>query len=1220
MFFLKKNLRYFLITFSFANILSLSKDSLKLLDPVSVLVGTAEDLLVSTNVYDQRKANLQKIKSLLETSIIQEEEDDIKKINSIKANLSGKAERFKGSINFEKMNQLLKEINYLVDEKKNQWNVRKDEYRTYLDFWEKNSWFTNEHDATNFVEDFGSRIKFSIEDLNIIEKQISTLTLEKESLIKRNAALVIQISEDEALLESLKKDESYESKKRSSRQNDPLATELAPINEEDGEGLVHSMERTLKTLRIGLLDLKITTASLIINLLNSQTDRIKVRLKELVEQGLRKVKANLSVSLSNVEIEEQVFNHNKKDIGDKITTINNELASVKKDEDTLRQKISDLKLKIKANKHHLSTNTDIDRDALRSELIRDEIAVLKLSQEQEFISAKNTALQVKKKEFNLDLDEKKYNLLRVKACYFACSGNQSGLLDLLNELKDSLFKKYEGISINSASVDDFLTTTSEAKKAEIKENRARIAKMKQGLLLHYKNIAKQAEDALQETEAVLDESIRKYNESQRLIWSFEKRKKNLSEKFESLKKDVNDMIIHQNRYSRSPKAITLDDLDTAVSDFSIFFGKIFWSSKENLNPIRIFKNLVAMNPSTLFGFLMFLLVFLLFALICIAVLKKAIVFFNHAIETNASRLDNKYYFLMLIFITLIYEKFFFVFSWIFLSLALYFNLTIFDFSLYSIGSFYISMFYLFSIFPMWNLVFNLIEIFRAFNQRVNFFFFSEKYVTKNTTLLGTMLYVTLTILSLWLSISNYSPYFNQSILGKIFMAGASLLSIFIFFSFFNKEDILAIIPKYGYITWLIKKGVDTFYYPGLAFFILIFTVINPYVGYVNLGWFLIFAVPASTTVLIGAYNLQLYVKEHMQKFFIVDGDIEGEYIEKFENARIIYGCFVVLSFFFLLISTYALVSRIWFEDYNLMLLWNNINERWVLKLSDKVIGLVQIVNFLAFFFSSFFVSTLIDKLVLKSIFDIFKVDAGLENTISKIFQYTALIISLMLSFIAINLEEFVKYIFLVVAAGILFGMREQIVDIFAGILILLERQIEVGHFVEFEGTRGTIHKISVRSTTIRTMRNFFVSIPNRLLISKPITNWGAGRVAVGMEFNIRVAYGNSPEAICAIIKQIFSENQSVLKVPAVVVRLDEFSEFGMVFMARGFLSARKVREQWDIAAEIRAEIIKVFNTNGIMLAYPHMVVHMAGKEQQSLSTNQSGGDAINIKLNEQVSN
>ena len=118
-------------------------------------------------------------------------------------------------------------------------------------------------------------------------------------------------------------------------------------------------------------------------------------------------------------------------------------------------------------------------------------------------------------------------------------------------------------------------------------------------------------------------------------------------------------------------------------------------------------------------------------------------------------------------------------------------------------------------------------------------------------------------------------------------------------------------------------------------------------------------------------------------------------------------------------------------------------------------------------------------------------------------------------------------------------------------------------------------------------------IPNRDLVSKPIVNWGGGRYSVGFEFNITVGYGADPVVVEDLLRNIVEGHPMVLRVPGVVIRFDEFAENGMLFFVRGFISSRKVREQWDIQSQIRFQIIAKLRELKISIPFPQRVIHYA---------------------------
>jgi small-conductance mechanosensitive channel len=65
----------------------------------------------------------------------------------------------------------------------------------------------------------------------------------------------------------------------------------------------------------------------------------------------------------------------------------------------------------------------------------------------------------------------------------------------------------------------------------------------------------------------------------------------------------------------------------------------------------------------------------------------------------------------------------------------------------------------------------------------------------------------------------------------------------------------------------------------------------------------------------------------------------------------------------------------------------------------------------------------------------------------------------------------------------------------------------------------------------------------------------------------------------------------VLRVPAAVIRLENFMPSGADYFVRGFISIRKVREQWEVASDLRVALYKLFREKGVVFPYPKMVLY-----------------------------
>ncbi|MFC1894521.1 mechanosensitive ion channel family protein [Candidatus Dependentiae bacterium] len=430
----------------------------------------------------------------------------------------------------------------------------------------------------------------------------------------------------------------------------------------------------------------------------------------------------------------------------------------------------------------------------------------------------------------------------------------------------------------------------------------------------------------------------------------------------------------------------------------------------------------------------------------------------------------------------------------------------------------------------------------------------------------------------------------------VILAAYSLILVIVILLFFIKEDVLTLIPSKNKFFILTKEGINKYYYPVFIFFMGLLILSNPYIGYSNLAWYIGFAVPSTLFLILGMFFIHSYIRKYSISFFLREED--DEIIDKFDYAKTYYGFFIIATFLTLLFFNFILISRIWKFTYTPNLLWQALSEDWVLRIGETgiKIGIIQFLSFIGFIAIGFLTSSLLHKFALNKLFDIFRTEPGTQNTIFRISHYLIISISILLGFGSIHLEGFIFWVggFLVVGLG--FALKDVVSDFVAGFFVLLERPIEIGNFIQLdENTKGTVHKISARATTIRTARNFYIIVPNKDLITKQITNWGKGRIAIGFELKLLVSYDANPIKVKELLLKTIGNHPLVLKVPATIVRLEEFADNGLLFFSRSFISARRVREQWTITSDIRFKLLAEFEKNNIKIPFPQQVIHFYKK-------------------------
>lgn len=101
-----------------------------------------------------------------------------------------------------------------------------------------------------------------------------------------------------------------------------------------------------------------------------------------------------------------------------------------------------------------------------------------------------------------------------------------------------------------------------------------------------------------------------------------------------------------------------------------------------------------------------------------------------------------------------------------------------------------------------------------------------------------------------------------------------------------------------------------------------------------------------------------------------------------------------------------------------------------------------------------------------------------------------------------------------VAIGL--GVQDIFKDFIAGLVLLFDRSIEVGDFIELEnGVAGEIRSVGARATTLTTNDNVSVLIPNSMLLSNSLTNWTRNRATRRIHVPFSVAYGSDKNNVRA---------------------------------------------------------------------------------------------------------
>lgn len=207
------------------------------------------------------------------------------------------------------------------------------------------------------------------------------------------------------------------------------------------------------------------------------------------------------------------------------------------------------------------------------------------------------------------------------------------------------------------------------------------------------------------------------------------------------------------------------------------------------------------------------------------------------------------------------------------------------------------------------------------------------------------------------------------------------------------------------------------------------------------------------------------------------------------------------------------------------------------------------------------------------------------------FVILVLVILTALSLLGIPLTAF-AFASGAIAIGVGFGAQNILNNFISGWILMAERPIRIGDFVEIDSDQGVVERIGTRSTRIRRTDGVHILVPNSALLERTVVNWTLIDMEIRTIVRVGVAYGSPVRKVADLIMQAVTEAPEVKDKPAPSVVFEDFGDNSLVFDAYFWCDVGGERFLRDIRSAIRFRICDLFEQNGIVIAFPQRDVHL----------------------------
>ena len=262
---------------------------------------------------------------------------------------------------------------------------------------------------------------------------------------------------------------------------------------------------------------------------------------------------------------------------------------------------------------------------------------------------------------------------------------------------------------------------------------------------------------------------------------------------------------------------------------------------------------------------------------------------------------------------------------------------------------------------------------------------------------------------------------------------------------------------------------------------------------------------------------------------------------------------------------------------------------WAISTEGGVGFILSFATIIGSFFILLIVARFIRSLASRGIRRITHLSQLMQDFLLKVTFWLAFAIGLMIVLAIFGVNITPLFAVLGGASFILaFAMQETLGNLASGLMIMINKPFDVGDLVDTNGILGEVDAVSIVSTTVRTLDNQVVILPNSAVWGSIITNVTVSPVRrVDMVFGI--GYGDDIDTAMEVLESIVADHPLILDDPEPLIKMHELADSSVNFICRPW---SKTEDYWNVYWDLTRQVKERFDAAGVSIPFPQRDVHL----------------------------